>query len=69
MTGVSTGVMMVQQTLLATGIIGGSMRLDVGEITALWKVAMARKWEAHVQRASFFPAAERILPMATKARP
>ena len=69
MTGVSTGVMMVQQTLLATGIIGGSMRLDVGEITVLWKVAMARKWEAHVERASVFPAAERILPMATKARP
>ena len=45
------------------------MRLDVGEITVLWKVAMARKWEAHVERASFFPAAEHILPMATKARP
>ena len=54
---------------LATGVIGGSMRLDVGEITVLWKVAMARKWEAHVERAFSFPAAKHILPMATKARP
>lgn len=45
------------------------MRLDVGEITVLWKVAMARKWEAHVERAFSFPAAERILPMASKIRP
>lgn len=32
-------------------------------------MAVARKGEAHVERAFSFPAAERILPGATKPRP